>query len=48
MYALQARAFADAVERGDEPDASGEDGLRMVEIATALYESARTGRRIAL
>jgi 1,5-anhydro-D-fructose reductase (1,5-anhydro-D-mannitol-forming) len=47
MYALQARAFADAVERGDEPDASGEDGLRMVEIATALYESARTGRRVA-
>jgi 1,5-anhydro-D-fructose reductase (1,5-anhydro-D-mannitol-forming) len=48
MYALQARAFADAVERGDEPDASGEDGLQMVEIATALYESARTGRRVAL
>lgn len=48
MYALQARSFADAVEQGDEPDASGEDGLRMVEIATALYESARTGRTVAL
>lgn len=48
MYALQARAFADAVERGEEPDASGEDGLRLVEIATALYESARSGRRVAL
>ena len=47
MYALQARAFAEAVERGDEPDASGEDGLRLVEIATALYESARTGRTVA-
>jgi 1,5-anhydro-D-fructose reductase (1,5-anhydro-D-mannitol-forming) len=46
MYALQARAFADAVEQGAEPNASGEDGLRMVEIAAALYESARTGRAV--
>ena len=48
MYALQAQAFADAVGRGEEPDASGEDGLRLVEITTALYESARTGRAVAL
>ena len=48
MYAAQARAFAEAVERGEEPDASGEDGLRMVEIATALYESARVGRSVAV
>jgi predicted dehydrogenase len=48
MYALQAYAFADAVERGMEPDASGEDGLRMVEVATALYESARTGRVVVV
>jgi 1,5-anhydro-D-fructose reductase (1,5-anhydro-D-mannitol-forming) len=47
MYALQARAFAEAVERGEEPGASGEDGLRMVEVATALYESARNGRSVA-
>jgi predicted dehydrogenase len=48
MYALQVQAFAEAVQRGEEPNASGEDGLRLVEIATALYESARTGRRVAL
>jgi 1,5-anhydro-D-fructose reductase (1,5-anhydro-D-mannitol-forming) len=48
MYALQARAFAEAVERGEEPNASGEDGLRLVEIAAALYESARTGRTMML
>ena len=48
MYALQARAFADAVVRGDEPDASGGDGLRMTAIATALYQSARGGRTVAV
>ena len=48
MYALQAHAFAEAVARGEEPDASGEDGLRLVEIATALYEAARTARTVAV
>jgi len=48
MYAVQAHAFAEAVERGDEPDASDEDGLQMVLVATALYEAARTGRTVAL
>lgn len=48
MYALQAQAFADAVLAGEEPDASGADGVRMVEIAQALYESARTGRAVEL
>ena len=48
MYAFQAQAFADAVERGEEPSASGEDGLRLVEITTALYESARSGRTITV
>jgi 1,5-anhydro-D-fructose reductase (1,5-anhydro-D-mannitol-forming) len=47
MYAFQAHAFAEAVERGEEPDASGEDGLRMVELTAALYESARSGRSVA-
>jgi predicted dehydrogenase len=47
MYAFQAHTFAEAIERGEEPDASGEDGLRMVEITAALYESARSGRNVA-
>ena len=46
MYALQAQAFADAVQAGEAPNASGEDGLRLVEITEALYESARTGRTV--
>lgn len=48
MYALQVQAFADAVQAGEQPDASGEDGLRMVVIAAALYESARTGRAMEI
>lgn len=48
MYALQAHAFAEAVGAGEEPDASGEDGLRLVEIAGALYQSARAGRTVGL
>lgn len=46
MYALQVRAFAQAAMHGDEPDASGWDGLAVVAITVALYESARTGREV--
>jgi 1,5-anhydro-D-fructose reductase (1,5-anhydro-D-mannitol-forming) len=46
LYALEAQAFARAALSGEEPDASGWDGL-VVQIAlAALYESARSGRRI--
>ncbi len=48
LYALQAQAFAEAVYRGDEPNASGWDGLALVIILTALYESARTGRTVEI
>jgi 1,5-anhydro-D-fructose reductase (1,5-anhydro-D-mannitol-forming) len=48
MYAAQAEAFVHAVERGEEPSASGEDGLRAVEALAALLESARTGRTVQL
>lgn len=48
MYALQLTAFAAAIAAGEEPNASGEDGLRMVQIAAALYDSARTGHTVAL
>ncbi|MBI2762087.1 MAG: Gfo/Idh/MocA family oxidoreductase [Chloroflexi bacterium] len=46
MYAAQANAFAGAAQRGDDPDASGFDGLAVTIITTALYESARTGRSV--
>lgn len=48
MYAAQAQAFAEAVQSGEDPSASGDDGLRLVEIAVAVYASARTGRTIAV
>ena len=46
MYAIQARAFAEAAMQGEEPDASGWDGLAVTIITAALYESARTGREV--
>ena len=48
MYALQAEAFARSVQDRDEPSASGEDGLRVVEALDALLESAKTGRAVSL
>jgi predicted dehydrogenase len=48
MYARQAEAFARAAYAGDAPSASGWDGLAVVAITTALYESARTGREVAV
>lgn len=48
MYTLQLQAFADAVYQGQRPNASGIDGLRLVEIAAAVYESARTSRSVML
>jgi len=38
------REFAAAVREGREPLASGEDGLAALELAHAVYESARSGK----
>lgn len=46
LYALEAQAFARAALSGEEPDASGWDGLAVQMALAALYESARSGRRI--
>lgn len=46
MYTRQAHAFARAAINGDEPSASGRDGLAVAEITAALYESARRGREV--
>jgi len=48
MYALQAEAFVRAVQERNQPNASGEDGARMVEVLDGLLESARTGRSVSL
>jgi 1,5-anhydro-D-fructose reductase (1,5-anhydro-D-mannitol-forming) len=48
MYAAQAEAFARAATSGEEPDASGWDGLACTVIATAVYDSARSGREVSI
>ena len=46
MYRLQTESFNRAV-RNDVPfQASGEDGLRVVEVTSAIIESAGTGRSV--
>ena len=40
--------FAEAVQTGSAPVVTGLDGLKVVEIARAAYESARTGQRVVL
>jgi len=40
------REFVAAIREGREPLASGEDGLAALELAHAVYESARSGRAV--
>lgn len=47
-YALQLRAFAEALTKGDEPPVTAADALAAVQIATAAIESARRGTAIEL
>lgn len=46
-YQLEVNAYIQALISGKEPSPNGRDGLRAVEAAYALYESARTGRKVA-
>lgn len=43
-YQEEIEAFNRSVREGSVPDASGLDGLRVVQITEAALESARTGR----
>ena len=45
-YAL--RDFVNAISQDTDPPITGEDGLAVVAIAQACYESARTGRSVAV
>lgn len=47
-YIRQYTDFLEAVRTGRAPAVSGEDGRNAVEIVTAAYESARTGRSVGL
>ena len=48
LYRLQIQAFQRAILRDEEFDASGMDGLRAVQVASAIIESASTGRAIKI
>ena len=48
LYRLQIQAFPRAIERDEEFDASGMDGLRAVQVASAIIESASTGRAVKI
>jgi myo-inositol 2-dehydrogenase / D-chiro-inositol 1-dehydrogenase len=45
-YAQEDRAFIDSIEKRLPPAVSAQDGLKSVELVTAVYESVRTGERI--
>ena len=47
-YTLQIEAFRRAVEQDEEFGASGVDGLRAVQAASAIIESASTGRAVKI
>ena len=47
-YIDQLDSFQQAVERDEEPTATGIDGLQVVRVTSAMIESARTGRTIKL
>jgi predicted dehydrogenase len=47
-YTLEIDEFVKSVQAGRQPLASGFDGLRAVQMAYAVYESARRGQEIVL
>ena len=47
-WGAQATEFVDAVREGRDPWITGADGLRALEIATAIYRSAESGRAVSL
>ena len=48
LYKLQIKAFRRAIEGNEEFEASGMDGLRAVQVASAVIESASTGRTVKI
>jgi 1,5-anhydro-D-fructose reductase (1,5-anhydro-D-mannitol-forming) len=48
LYKLEIEAFSRAVQEDEEFEASGMDGLRAVQVASAIIESASTGRTVKI
>lgn len=47
-FARQAAAFIQAIEDDTEPVISGHDGLKALEVALAIYQSAASGQTVSL
>ena len=47
-FARQAQAFVEVIQEDREPVITGEDGLRALELALAIYKSAETGKTVSL
>src|SRR6266540_11913 len=47
-YAIQQLDWLQAIERGDDPETSGEEGLRDLACAFAIIESSALGRQVTL
>jgi predicted dehydrogenase len=48
IYRAEIEAFSSCIQRGAEPLVSGEAGVRGMRLLAACYESARTGKVIAV
>ena len=48
QFAPELLYFSDCILNDREPEPSGEEGLQDVRIVQALYESAQTGRPVAI
>ena len=47
-FARQAQAFVDVIREAKEPFITGEDGVKALELALAIYRSAETGETVEL
>jgi predicted dehydrogenase len=47
-FERQFRDFGDAIRTGRKPLVGGEEGLQALELVTAIYQSCRTGEKVAL
>lgn len=48
VHALNLKHFVDVVSNGEKPDFEPQQGVDMIKILQAIYESAKTGREVVL
>jgi predicted dehydrogenase len=48
LYTRQGEAFNHAIQHDEEPNASGRDGLHVVQVTMAMIESASTGKTVKI